>query len=69
VHFWGGSRVISPDGEVVVQAPLSEEAFVEATIDLELVRRARIATPLLADENLDLTLRELTRIRDERTGH
>jgi predicted amidohydrolase len=67
VHFWGGSRVVSPDGEVIVQAPLTEEAFVEAAIDPEHVRRARIATPLLADENLDLTIRELTRIRDERT--
>jgi len=42
---------------------------VDAQIDPEAVRRARIATPLLADENLDLTIRELTRIRDERTGH
>ncbi len=68
VHFWGGSRVVTPDGEVIAQAPLGEEACVDAIVDPEHVRRARIATPLLADENLDLTLRELTRIRDERTG-
>ncbi|MBM3497372.1 MAG: carbon-nitrogen hydrolase [Armatimonadetes bacterium] len=67
VHFWGGSRVISPDGDVLTEAPLTEEVCVEAALDLEHVRRARIATPLLADENLDLTIRELTRIRDERT--
>jgi predicted amidohydrolase len=67
VHFWGGSRVVSPDGEALAQAPLTEEAQVDTTIDPSAVRRARIATPLLADENLDLTIRELTRIRDERT--
>ncbi|MGQ9730160.1 MAG: nitrilase-related carbon-nitrogen hydrolase [Candidatus Zipacnadales bacterium] len=69
VHFWGGSRVISPDGRIIARAPQSEEAFIDATIDLEEVRRARIATPLLADENLDLTIRELKRIRDARTRH
>ena len=69
VHFWGGSRVVLPDGKVLAQAPLGEEAFVDATIDLAEVRRARVATPILADENLDLTIRELKRIRDERFGH
>ena len=69
VHFWGGSRVIAPDGQELVRAPIGEEACVEATLDPDDVRRVRIATPLLADENLDLTIRELTRIRDERTGH
>ncbi|HJN16188.1 MAG TPA: nitrilase-related carbon-nitrogen hydrolase [Armatimonadota bacterium] len=66
IHFWGGSRVIAPSGAEAARAPLGEEALVDATIDLEQVRLARIATPLLADENLDLTIRELKRIRDER---
>lgn len=69
VHFWGGSRVVSPEGETIARAPLGEEACVAVPIDLDNVRRARIAAPLLADENLDLVIRELTRIRDERVGH
>jgi NAD+ synthase (glutamine-hydrolysing) len=69
VHFWGGSRVVAPDGKMIAQAPIGEEAFVEASIDLGEVRRARVTAPLLADENLDLTIRELERIRDERAGH
>jgi predicted amidohydrolase len=68
VHFWGGSRVVGPDGALAVEAPMSQEALVDATLDLSEVRRARMATPLLADENLDLVIRELTRIRDERVG-
>jgi len=69
VHFWGGSRVLAPDGAVTARAPTGEEALVDATLDTNAVRSARVAAPLLADENLDLTIRELTRIRDERTGH
>jgi NAD+ synthase (glutamine-hydrolysing) len=69
VHFWGGSRVMAPDGAEIARAAAGDEAFVDATLDPDEVRRVRIATPLLADENLDLTIRELTRIRDDRTGH
>ncbi len=60
--FWGGSEVIAPTGEVLVKAPQLDEAFVRATIDPGEVRRERIANPLLRDERLDLTLRELQRI-------
>jgi predicted amidohydrolase len=68
VHFWGGSRVVTPDGRTSVQAPIGEEAFVDAGLDLGEVRRARVTAPLLADENLDLTIRELERIRHEHSG-
>jgi len=68
VHFWGGSRVVAPDGKTIAQAPISEEAFVDASVDLAEVRRARVTAPLLADENLDLTIRELERVRHERSG-
>ena len=68
IHFWGQSRVIAPDGSEAARAPGGEEALVDAEIDLEQVRIARVSTPLLADENLDLTIRELKRIRDERAA-
>lgn len=69
VHFWGGSRILAPDGTEAIKGPTGEEALVDGELDVNAVRSARVATPLLADENLDLTIRELTRIRDERTGH
>ncbi|MFQ5848459.1 MAG: nitrilase-related carbon-nitrogen hydrolase [Candidatus Methylomirabilales bacterium] len=60
--FWGGSEVIAPTGEALVKAPQLEEVLLRATIDRSEVRRERIANPLLRDERVDLTLRELKRI-------
>ena len=66
--FWGGSRLVAADGSTVVEAPLWEEAFVVGTIDTDDVRMQRYNMPLLADERLDLTRRELDRIIAERAG-
>ncbi len=63
VSFWGGSEVVDPKGEVQAKGPYFDEAFVEAEIDLQEVRRARISSPTLRDEDLGLTIRELQRIR------
>ncbi len=66
--FWGGSRVIGPDGVVIAEAPLFEEALLLAEIDLNEVARARSALPLLRDERLELTRREFDRIIATRAG-
>jgi predicted amidohydrolase len=66
--FWGGSRVIGPDGVVIAEAPLFEEALLLAEIDLDEVARARSALPLLRDERLELTRREYDRIIATRAG-
>jgi len=66
--FWGGSRVIGPDGVVLAEAPLFEEALLLAEIDLDEVARARGALPLLRDERLELTRREFDRIIAARAG-
>jgi predicted amidohydrolase len=66
--FWGGSRVIGPDGVVLAEAPLFEEALLLAEIDLDEVARARNALPLLRDERLELTRREYDRIIATRAG-
>lgn len=60
--FWGGSRVIGPDGVVIAEAPLFDEALLLAEIDLDEVGRARTALPLLRDERLELTRREYDRL-------
>ena len=66
--FWGGSRLLAADGSVVVEAPLWEEALVVGTIDTDDLRMQRYGLPLLADERLELTRRELDRIIAERAG-
>ena len=66
--FWGGSRLLAPDGSTVVQAPLWEEALVVGTLETDDLRMQRYAMPLLADERLELVRRELDRIIGERAG-
>ena len=62
VGFWGGSEIVGPDGEVLGKAPYYEAAMVCAEVDLAAARRRRIVAPVLRDEDLDLTARELDRI-------
>ena len=45
--FWGGSHVVDPLGEPVVEAPRLEEAVVFADLDLERVEARRRELPLL----------------------
>jgi predicted amidohydrolase len=66
VAFWGGSEIVGPDGRVKLKAPYFEEDLTCLEIDLLDLRRERIFTPLMRDENLDLTIRELRRIRNEK---
>ncbi|HEY0868263.1 MAG TPA: nitrilase-related carbon-nitrogen hydrolase [Fimbriimonas sp.] len=47
--FIGGSMVIDPFGDFVVQAPLAEEHLLIADIDTDLVGYARAQSPLIAD--------------------
>jgi predicted amidohydrolase len=66
VGFWGGSEVIDPEGEVIARAPFFEEQLLLAPLTTERIRRARVISPFLRDERLDLTLRELERIYRQR---
>jgi predicted amidohydrolase len=68
VTFWGGSEVIGPSGEAVFSAPFFDEGLYLVDVNLEDVRRERIALPLLRDERLELQARELARIIGERAG-
>lgn len=63
-NFGGGSRVVSPTGDVVARAGREDEELVLAEVELEQIRRARTFFPLMGDEKLDLVHRELTRIRN-----
>jgi NAD+ synthase (glutamine-hydrolysing) len=61
-NFWGGSCIVDPDGEFVVNAPYFDEALVTHSIDLNQLNRTRSRLPLLRDERPELVLRELTRM-------
>jgi len=62
VNFWGGSRVVDPDGKVCVEAGDGEELLWHR-IDLNAIRRVRLANPLLRDERHDLVDAETERLR------
>lgn len=47
--FVGGSMVVSPSGEVVVEAPIGEPHMVLADVDFDLVAITRAQSPLLSD--------------------
>ena len=66
VNFWGGSEYVAPSGESLVRGRLLEEDSVSATLDEGSLRRERIFSPMLRDENLFITMQELRRIERER---
>ena len=66
VNFWGGSEYVAPSGESVVRGKLLEEDSVTALVDEGALRRERIFSPMIRDENLFVTMQELRRIACER---
>ena len=67
VAFWGGSRAVGPDGRLLAEPAGRDECLALYPIDLDAVRRARIANPLLRDERHDVTDSENSRLRRRRT--
>ncbi len=65
--FWGRSVLLGPDGEEVAVGPLYEEDLVVGEVDFERVRQARLSNPILRDEKIELTCRELGRIAASRS--
>jgi len=63
VAFWGGSEIISPAGETIVKAAYYDADYASAVLAEDAVRRRRIVSPIVRDEDLDLTINELSRIR------
>jgi predicted amidohydrolase len=63
VSFWGGSEIVSPAGERLVKAAYYDEDSVSGVLSDDAVRRRRIVNPFVRDEDLDLTINELSRIR------
>ena len=67
IAFWGGSRVVGPDGATVIEPAGADETIVYQRLEKTALRRARIAYPLLRDERHDVTDAETERILRRRT--
>jgi predicted amidohydrolase len=48
--YFGGSHVVDPNGDIVGQLPLFEEAVMDVEIDMEYLREIRRKRPLLRNE-------------------
>ena len=67
VGFWGGSEILDAAGERIAKARYYDSDLIVGEIEPKLARRRRITAPLLRDEDLDLTINELLRIRGRMT--
>jgi N-carbamoylputrescine amidase len=66
LRFWGGSRVVDPQGAVVAEAPEDEPAvIVSGELDAGAARRRRRRLPLTREARLVLLRRELSRLIEE----
>ncbi len=63
LHFWGGSTVYDPNGELLAIGPYNQEGLTLAEVDMNQLHRTRARLPLLRDERTALVLRELNRIQ------
>ena len=63
INFWGGSRVVDPEGRVAGTPAGRDEAMPLHRLDLAALRRARIANPMLRDERHDVVYAECERLR------
>ncbi len=68
VNFWGGSEYVAPSGLSECRARILEEEMLIAFVSEGALRRERIFSPLMRDEKLTLTIRELLRLERERSG-
>lgn len=64
-HFWGGSQIVNPCGEVEAAAKIGAPDLLIHALDLEKIRAARVKMPLRRDEDIALTRRELARLQND----
>jgi predicted amidohydrolase len=50
VNFWGGSKIVGPDGSVLVEASEMQEDLVVGDLDLYALRKFREVNPMLRNE-------------------
>ena len=62
LEFWGGSRIVDANGDVVASAGWVSEDLILTDIDYLDVRRSRFELPTVRDSNLSLVQREIDRL-------
>ncbi len=66
IGFSGGSCVFNPLGETETRLDYLEEGEISAEINLDLLNNERFKTPLIRDENLNLTMKEIENILNKK---
>jgi predicted amidohydrolase len=66
-HFWGGSFVAGPDGNIVAQSHTSGPDLVVADIDFSALREQRIKLPFRRDDSLAHTIQLAQRVLKDKT--
>lgn len=66
-HFWGGSFVAGPDGNLIAQSETSEPDLVLADIDFSALRQQRIKLPFRRDDSLVHTIQTAQRVLRAKT--
>ena len=64
--FSGNSMVVAPGGEIIAEAPLFEEAYLAVDVSEDAIRDFRKVAPILGEEDINIPLKELARIREEK---
>lgn len=49
LQFWGGSRLVSPNGDIIVEAACDEESLVIGEVDYTSLKPTEIFTPTIKD--------------------
>lgn len=66
-RFWGGSVIIDPGGKEVTKADYCKEQLITAIVNLKEVLYYRNILPEFREEKIDLAIRELERVKQERS--
>ena len=64
LQFWGGSNVVSPNGDILVKARYYEEDLTFVALDLEDVRRVRPFIPTIKDLRTEILDRLVSRAHE-----
>lgn len=68
VGFWGGSEILDAAGTSLAKAEYYQESLIVGEVSHHVARRQRITSPMLRDEDVDLTINELSRLRGRLSG-
>jgi len=60
-HFWGGSRILGPRGEILAAAEDGEQ-LISATLELSAINQARFELPTVRDANTPLIRKILSQL-------